>query len=217
MQDTYINPPLDQRAGGIRMHSGRIVFPLHLKSDQVLITDIAHHLSHICRFAGATDSFYSVAEHSVRVLRYVGRNRFLYIRRWALMHDAAEAYLGDVPASYKDRVYFRMDCQTKDERFRTETYYATFRTVERMVMDEIKKAVGMEGSKPDLVEQADLVLRATERESLSNGLNGVELEPLAADLPDPLTTTIRPWGIVKAKSEFLKEAENLGLYKKADD
>jgi len=47
--------------------TGRQFFPTAPAPESVDITDIAHHLSHVCRFAGATSEFYSVAEHSIWV------------------------------------------------------------------------------------------------------------------------------------------------------
>ena len=58
----------------------------------ITIEDIANSLSKICRFGGHTSCFYSVAQHSVLVAHMTGKDYF----REALLHDAAEAYLGDV-------------------------------------------------------------------------------------------------------------------------
>lgn len=56
------------------------------------IDDIARSLSRICRFGGHSSAFYSVAQHSV-LIAALCKPAF---GQWALMHDAAEAYLGDV-------------------------------------------------------------------------------------------------------------------------
>lgn len=61
------------------------------------INDIADSLSKQWRWNGAIDKFYSVAEHCVHVSRNVPSDYALD----ALLHDAAEAYICDVPRPIK--------------------------------------------------------------------------------------------------------------------
>lgn len=81
----------------IRTFSGVKFYPLSPDRADVRIEDIAHHLSHQCRWAGATQTFYSVALHSLHVSAMVHREHALA----ALLHDAAEAYLCDIPKPVK--------------------------------------------------------------------------------------------------------------------
>jgi len=77
----------------IQARSGRYISFVAPDPNVFCINDIAHALSHTCRFGGHTRDFYSVAQHSVLVSYLVPENDQFA----ALMHDAAEAYVGDVP------------------------------------------------------------------------------------------------------------------------
>lgn len=76
-----------------------------LRPDPSLIDlhDIASALSKLCRFGGHCQQFYSVAEHSILAAKMMrqrnGGNPALI--RWALLHDASEAYVVDIPRPAK--------------------------------------------------------------------------------------------------------------------
>lgn len=80
--------------------TGRQIYPLDPKPDQICLEDIAHGLSHKCRYNGQS-LFYTVAEHSVHLADWCLRNGDRRLALYALLHDAAEAYLPDVTAPIK--------------------------------------------------------------------------------------------------------------------
>lgn len=82
----------------LRTVSGIWVDILDPKSEQITLHDIAHQLSLVCRFGGAIKEHYSVAAHSIWVSHTVPPEHALQ----GLLHDAAEAYLGDMPTPLKN-------------------------------------------------------------------------------------------------------------------
>lgn len=75
------------------------------KKKNIEIEDIAHALSHICRFAGHTNKFYSVAQHSILcAVMAMGREPVFMLK--VLLHDAAEAYIGDLASPIKTKIKY---------------------------------------------------------------------------------------------------------------
>src|ERR1700727_175318 len=58
---------LYKKAPWLKTHSGRRFCPTNPNPDSIVIQDIAHALSMICRFGGHSSRFYSVGQHSVLV------------------------------------------------------------------------------------------------------------------------------------------------------
>jgi hypothetical protein len=78
-------------------NSGKHFYPFDPHEDDICIEDIAHHLAHICRYTGACDQHYSVAQHSIHVSKLVLPANAM----WGLLHDAPEAYVNDLARPYK--------------------------------------------------------------------------------------------------------------------
>lgn len=95
---TGIKAAVEMRKGDwLQTYSGVQYWPCDPRAEEVNIVDIAHALSQLCRYGGHSKRFYSVAEHSVLLSHMVSpENAFA-----ALMHDATEAYVVDVPRPIK--------------------------------------------------------------------------------------------------------------------
>lgn len=98
MQENQVFHPVEAcNDGKINTLSG--VFDLlNPSEDSVRIRDIADALSKICRFNGHITHFYSVAQHSVLVAAMAPE----WCKKEALLHDAAEAYIGDIIKPFKN-------------------------------------------------------------------------------------------------------------------
>lgn len=121
----------------------------NLTEEQVIITDIAHSLSMICRFNGHCDKFYSVAEHCV--LGSHAEELETYEQKLCfLLHDASEAYLGDITAPLK-------------------ALLPEYSKIEKEVQDLILNKFGMlPYYEVDLIKKVDLRMLQTERIKLFN-------------------------------------------------
>lgn len=87
--------------------SGTKVHFLDPQPEELTIEDIAHALSQQCRFNGHCAAFYSVAEHCVLVSGLLPPSK----RLAGLLHDAAEAYLSDIPSPIKQFLpdYYKLE------------------------------------------------------------------------------------------------------------
>lgn len=83
-------------------HSGRVIDLKKIKPDDIIIADIAHALSNICRFGGHAKSYYSIAQHSIHVSRMTGPRSKLA----ALLHSASAAYFGEINRPLKQLPIF---------------------------------------------------------------------------------------------------------------
>lgn len=165
--------------------SGRSFHPTNPTVDVIDIGDIAHALSHICRFAGHTRYFYSVAQHSVLVADIVKNKGGSRIEQLdALMHDAAEAYLMDVPTPVKKLL-------------------TNYKEIENKVHACIAERYDLSYEMPALVHLADGIALATEAEAL---MINSHLWELPHDAEDYSVESMTP---LKARRAFLKRFKEL--------
>lgn len=91
------NPKLVMPTGHMMTTSGCLINLFNPDPELIFLDDIAHGLAQTCRWNGHTKSYYSVAEHTIQVVRRVPNDRKLT----ALFHDAEEAYWGDIISPLK--------------------------------------------------------------------------------------------------------------------
>ena len=166
----------------IQTYTGKQFWPMDARPEEVDIQDIAHALSMLCRFNGHCNRFYSVAEHSVHVSNTVKPKQAL----WGLLHDAAEAYLSDLPQPIKRQM-------------------PDFGLFEDLLLEVIADRFGLSSPIPPEVKHADAVMLATEKSALMGAEPapwGEILEPLDPEM-------IHGWEPEKAKQKFLERFEEL--------
>ncbi|WP_341674990.1 hypothetical protein [Niveibacterium sp. SC-1] len=111
--------------------------------DMVDIRDIAHALGNLCRFAGHCARFHSVAEHSVGVADLLPPE----LKLEGLLHDAAEAYVGDCTQPLKAVLHH-------------------YQRIESRIDTVIREHFGLPHGMSPEVKVADLRMLAEEREKL---------------------------------------------------
>lgn len=159
--------------------SGRIVWPIDPDPATIALDDVAHALAHLCRYNGHVRRFYSVAEHSVLVSRAVPPADAL----WGLLHDATEAYFGDLIRPVKP-------------------FVPEFAAREAVMMRAIAKAFGLPGDEPPAsVKDADQRICADEMAALMPPIPDRVAPPLP---PQPLGVMIAGWAPAAAKLRFLE-------------
>jgi hypothetical protein len=172
-----VNVP-ERKGDWIQTFRGLQFWPLDPRPEEILIEDIAHSLSNQCRYAGHTSKFYSVAQHSVMVARIVPRQHFA----WGLLHDAAEAYLVDLPRPLK----------------RFSPLGNVYRPIEARLMMCVCERFGLPYAEPPEVKDADNVLLMTEKRDLMPHSPAKWVET-----SEPLPNIIMPWKPERAECEFL--------------
>jgi len=159
--------------------------PFDPDPSDVHIADIAGGLAHTCRFGGHCRSFYSVAQHSLFVASEL-EDQGPRLELYGLLHDAAEAYLGDLPRPVKRE-------------------FDAFEAAEARILDTVWSALDVESPSEaewETVMAADDRLLAYEADAL------LENAAWAADPPD-LSYALGSTDIQSVRRRYRRRAKQL--------
>jgi uncharacterized protein len=179
----------------IQTLSGRRVNPLDAAPEDIDPADIARALANTCRFGGHARAFYSVAQHSVIVCDLLeARGATVEELLAALLHDAAEAYLGDLPHPLKHR----------------SELGAAFRVAEKRLEAVIAERFALVDASAR-IKPLDRALLAVERRTFSEVTwHWPELEGA-----EDLELEIVPWDPAEAREAFARRYDELAAQREA--
>jgi uncharacterized protein len=171
----------EERIGDwIQVYSGGAFWPLDPRPEEVRIEDIAHALSNQCRFSGHVRRFYSVAQHSIHVTELCPPEH----RLAALLHDAPEAYVIDLPRPIKQLPELH-----------------PYRVAELKVWEAVVLRFGLQLILPARVVEADHIMLASEVRDLMTPCERVWGKWVREIVPRE--APVNPWGPARAESTFL--------------
>lgn len=171
----------ERKGDWIQTFTGKAFWPLDPRPEDVDIRDIAHALSMQCRYGGHAKHFYSVAEHCVTLSNLVPPEHAFA----ALMHDAAEAYIVDLPRPIKDEV-------------------VGYRELDNALTAMILGVFGLPGELPDVVKEYDARILNDERAAL------MATEPMPwKPCGEPLGARIFGFSPMTAEDRFLRRFREL--------
>lgn len=142
------------------------------------IDTIAYALSNICRFGGHCRPFYSVAQHSVLVSELVPPEHQLE----ALLHDAAEAFIGDMVTPLKAML-------------------PEYKRIEHNIESHIREQFRLPSVQNPLIKYADTVAFVTERRDLmplKGGIDSLATVPRCNEKVVPLPS-VQAYGLFIAR------------------
>ena len=159
----------------IQTYNSGIFTPLDPKPEQIELSNIAHALSMLCRYGGHCNIFYSVAQHCCYCFDMAGTNEQAFE---ALMHDASEAYLIDMPRPIK-------------------MLLPDYRAMEKRLEEVIAKKYNLPFPISPEVKVIDNRMLATEK------LQIMDKAPMEwMKLPEPYDIKIESWSPDRAEYEF---------------
>ncbi len=176
----------------IETYTGIKFNPFCPKPEDINTQDIAHGLSNICRFNGQCKFFFSVAQHSINAMASAKRRGYSKrIQLLCLFHDAAEAYISDVPSPVKQHI-------------------PQFRQIEDTVMSVIYEFLNIEppnATEQQIIKEIDGGMLVTEAQKLMH-CNGWG-DWTKGFQPDEEILIIHFPSIELIEGQFIAEAERL--------
>lgn len=164
----------------------------------ICIRDVAHALALTNRYSGHTFEPYSVAEHCVRASYLDVGNPLIN-----LLHDAAEAYIGDVASPQKQCLHFMVG---------PSDGFFSFRDVESKLLRAIGDSLGIcnlnTSVKHECIKTADLIMLATEVRDLMHSNSKDYFAPWLGKI-EPLPERIIPWDWAEAEDKYLHRFSEL--------
>lgn len=176
---------MTERGYNMHTYTGHRVYPLDLKEEDIQLLTIAHSLSLQNRYLGHTKFPYSVAQHSIYMSHVVPAEYAFE----ALMHDAAEAYCGDLirPIKYSPEL-------------------VSFREIEDRIDYIIRNKFRLPPKMSAVIKDADTRMAFTEKRDI--------LVPSDADwgVPSiPYEEPIREKNWMDVKAEFIERFAELAV------
>lgn len=168
----------------MQTHSGRRFYPKDPQAADMDPRDIAHALSLLCRYGGHIDRFYSVAEHCILMSMVVPPEDALA----ALLHDATEAYVVDVPRPLK-------------------RYLPEYKAIEAEVWKAIAERFNVPLELPASVHEADTRILLNETSVL---MSNAEVWDSVKGL-QPLPIYVVGWEPSSAEAYYLERLTQLGV------
>jgi hypothetical protein len=190
------------RGDWMQTFTGKRFYPLDPRPEDIDPIDVAHALSLLCRYNGHVDRFYSVAEHCVLMSQAVPEQDALE----ALLHDASEAYVGDMVRPLKHTPELTPYRVAEDQ-----VEYAVW---ERFGLPFYSFPSGRGPSprqpfKSNVVRDADTRILLTERTALMS--NYKPSDRWLMDGMEPLDVTIHAWEPRYAELQYLGRLQELGV------
>lgn len=177
----------------IQTWSGRRFDLINPDPEMVHLRDIAEALAKANRFTGHTSRPYSVAQHSI----FCSHHTTMRARLPALLHDAEEAYTGDMSTPMKMAM-------------RAAGAGDAYHTIADGIRGAIFRRFGLSFPvDPDVwmeVKNADALALSTERRDLMR----VQRKDWTWPLPDPDPVLLVPMPWWDAAEQFMKRAKELG-------